>query len=727
VSDEQHKSRRILVVDDDVTVRLVARAALQQAGFEVVEASDGPSALQHLDRHPPELVLLDVELPGLDGFLVCQEILRRRPELPVVIVTGADDLESARRAFDEGARDFVPKPVNWLVLTHRCRFLLKAADSVAELKEAQSRVRAAQRMARLGTWSLDGRSGQVECSEELSHIFGVPWRRGPIPRSALTERVLPDDLDRLLRGGAEAVREARPFTGNFRIRLPDGRRRGIRLTAQPLFDAEGRLRCLSGTVQDITERARAEEQVRFLTEHDPLTGLANRNLLQELLQRELHAGRAGRTGGALLLVGLSGFRRIQEALGHEAGDRLLQAWVERISRLLESGDAGEHPLEKPVRSTLARVGGNEIAVMLPRLTDDRDAASLAQRLLAETQKPFVLDGREVSLRAGVGITLWPQDGEEPDALLRNVSAAMDHSRSQALGRCRFFKHSMNEASLERVELEGALRRAIECDELRVHYQPKLDASSGRLKGVEALVRWQHPERGLLPPARFVPLAEESGLIVRLGEWVLRKACLQHRDWRERGWGRLVLAVNLAALQLRSENLLESISLALGDAGMDPRDLELEITESALMQDEEGAAHALAAIKAQGIRVALDDFGTGYSSLGYLKRFHIDTLKIDRSFVSGLETGGKDAVLTEAILQIGRTLGLTVVAEGVETEAQWRFLRERGCDEIQGFLASPPVSPDAMAEQIRSERYPLPPPDAACGSDDARTSRGGGPR
>ena len=420
--------------------------------------------------------------------------------------------------------------------------------------------------------------------------------------------------------------------------------------------------------RDITERRQAEEKLRVVATHDPLTALPNRTLLHERLSHALaKAQRHGRLL-AVLFVDLDRFKTVNDTLGHEAGDRLLQVTAQRLYDCLRETD------------TMARQGGDEFVVLMDELTDREAITRVSQRILDAVGQPFVIDGQELHITASVGISVYPEDGR---TLLKNADIAMYRAKEKGKNNFQFYSAQIDNYSVERLALESGLRRALERDEFTLHYQPKVNIASGLITGMEALLRWQHPELGSIAPGRFIPIAEENGLILPIGAWVLKTACIQNRAWQRQGLRRFSVAVNLSPRQFAGETLLDDVKSALDASGLAPSDLELEITESMVMNNPEQAVNLLRQLKDLGIRVAIDDFGTGYSSLAYLKRFPIDSVKVDRSFVVDIPDDIDSMAIAQAVIAMAHNLRLKVVAEGVETEAQLGFLRGEGCDEIQG--------------------------------------------
>ena len=420
------------------------------------------------------------------------------------------------------------------------------------------------------------------------------------------------------------------------------------------------------------------DRVRYLAHYDELTGLPNRSMFHLRVEQALARARRAGTRMAILFIDLDRFKNINDTLGHDVGDRVLNEIAVRLRASLREVD------------TVCRLGGDEFVVLIEDLPEPAQVASVAQKILAEIARPITLETREVHITSSIGISTYPDDSADMQGLMKNADISMYRAKDQGKNNYQFYSAQMNVHTLERLALESDLRRALERDEFLLHYQPKVDIRSGQICGVEALVRWQQPGKGLIPPAQFIPLAEETGLIVPIGEWVLRTACAQSKAWQDGGLEPMRMAVNLSARQFAQENLAEDVARVLGETGLDAAWLELEITESMVMHNAEHAVLLLDRFKAMRIRLSIDDFGTGYSSLSYLKRFPIDSVKIDRSFIRDLPGNSDDAAITQAIVAMAHSLRLKVIAEGVETAEQLSFLRENGCDEMQGYHFSKPL-------------------------------------
>jgi diguanylate cyclase (GGDEF)-like protein len=703
----QRRRPLILVVDDDPVMRLMATENLQRSGFDTAEADAGERGIESFERLRPDLVLLDVEMPGLDGFQVCEAIRasRRGRHVPILILTGLDNVEAIDRAYRSGATDFSSKPVHWLVLAQRIRYILRASESFLAVRLQQLRLNQVQRLARLSSWEIDLAMGSFSTTQALHEILGLGDCVGTLDTRMLLERVHPDDRAALVDSVRESIERSTGFSLDHRIVKSGGSERIVHTQARVRAGLDGEGDVLEGFTQDITERRHAEAQIRYLACHDSLTGLGNRAAFKRRVWDALQVARRSGRMLAVLHLDLDHFKRINETFGHEAGDALLRSVADRLVDSVRASDCVARAGEPDAAALVSRLGGDEFTILLDGIADPQEAGRVALRVSGELSRPLRVENEDLVVTSSVGIAVSPQDGRDAEELLRNADSAMYHAKQGGRANFQFYSPELNAHALERLQLEARLRRAVDGGELQAHYQPRLELRTGRVTGCEALLRWQDAERGSVPPAEFIPLAEKIGLIGRLGEWVMERAMRDARGWIGGTPADFKLAINLSPAQLRDDAIVRTILRALSETGFAPDRLELEITESALIQNEARASVALGELRERGITISLDDFGTGYSSLSYLKRFPVQALKIDRSFIQGVGRDGQDTAITAAILSMARDLGLRVVAEGVETEEQRRFLAERGCDEIQGVLVSPPIPNAAFAELLREWRAP----------------------
>jgi len=456
---------------------------------------------------------------------------------------------------------------------------------------------------------------------------------------------------------------------------------------------------LERSIRYSIERKRTEDDIYRMAYYDPLTGLPNRMLFQDRLKQALQEAERDSNIVAVMFLDVDNFKRINDTFGHGVGDNLLKEIASRLSDFVRKNDS---VARQQTNNLFARLGGDEFTVLLSEIKVVEDASRVVQRINDAMSQPFLLGAQEVFVTVSTGIAIYPDDGKDSDSLIKNADSAMYYAKEHGRNNYQYYMQSMNARALERLMLENDLRRALEKDELVLYYQPQVDIVNGQVVGVEALIRWEHTEKGLVPPLDFIPIAEENGLINPIGEWVLKTACKQSRKWQEAGIHAIPMSVNIASQQFQQRNFIEIISNAINDSGISPKDLMLEITESTLMENTDAVSAKLHEVTSMGVQLSIDDFGTGYSSLSYLKRFPIHAIQIDYSFVKALNTNPDDAAIVEAIISMARSLRLDVIAEGVETEEQLEFLREQGCGVVQGYLFSHPLPADDIQNFLKYE-------------------------
>ena len=678
----------VLIADDDASARLVMRNVLEQSGFDVIEAADGKEALQIYESTAPNVVLTDIGMPDYDGLSVCEAIRQKEPcrKTPICIVTELADDNSVDRAYEAGATDFIGKPITWTALPHRLRYLLRTSEALND-------VRSLLMALPDSVFVLDehGRTFEESVGANVAAAIGIGSMNG------LTfEDIVPvAECEKVRKCIELALLSDEPQIHEFYFARGD-----VHLEAR--FVARDKLTVLA-VVRDVTERKKAELQIYDLAFYDKLTGLPNRQLFSKELENAVREARKQKSEFAILFVDLDRFKRINDTLGHSMGDELLKAVAARLhgcvrpeDRLVHS-DRGENDHFK-----LARLGGDEFVLILHDVDSEDDAASIASRIISALSVPFSCGTQQFVITPSIGIALYPQDGASNDELLMNVDSAMYKAKAAGRNTFQFYSGTMKVRSLQRLDMENELRQALDKEQFDLHYQPKVDVFTGRIVGAEALLRWHHEERGWISPADFVPIAEETGIILPLGRWVMEKACRRLSRWQHSELRQIVLSVNVSSQQVFADDLVDIVTSAVDAAGVGPEMLELEITESLLMRDIESTIAALNTLKKLGVYLSIDDFGTGYSSLSYLKRFPIDALKIDRSFVKDLHTDSDDAAICAAIIAMAQNLDLKVVAEGVELKEQLNFLRKHGCDQIQGYLISKPLPAEEFEALARKQ-------------------------
>jgi len=693
------QTQRVLVVDDDAVAREIARDVLEGQGFLVSVAEDGLRGLSLFESENPDLILLDVEMPKLNGFDTCKRLRLSRggENVPVIMVTGRDDAEAIEQAFSVQATDFISKPVNWLILLQRIRYILRAANTLIELKRDQHRLLSAQKMANLSYWDWDMAADQLLMSDQGYQILGHP----PEALQSLenySDIIYEDDKTQFSTELIDAVSKPEPWLLEYRIVTASGEIRTIKNAGETVFSDSGHTAIWSmGTLQDITEQRRSEETIRRMAFYDVVTGLHNRVAFIEELKLLINLHKRLGTPLAVLYLDLDDFKRVNDSLGHHIGDALLKAFADRLSEGLRSNDI----VARDDGSTVvARLGGDEFTLLLTDLKHQTDAAVVAQRILDELSRPFIIvddttssdepSTHELYVGASIGIAIYPDDGDNAGALLKNADTAMYAAKRSGKKAFSYYVKAMNDRALSNLAMETRLRGAVSRNELSLHYQPQIDLLSGQVIGVEALARWHSPELGHVSPGDFIPLAEETGQIIAIGTWVLETACKQLKQWQCQGFPNLKVAVNVSGLQFRQSKFEDLVANTLAQTGVAADHLEIEVTESILMSEVEQSIKTLLALKAMGVMISIDDFGTGYSSLSYLRRFPIDTLKVDQSFIQGLGIDANNTGITHAIIAMAHSLDFTVVAEGIEDKNQLTLLQERGCEIGQGFLFSKPL-------------------------------------
>ncbi len=691
---------KILIADDDLAMRLLMRESLRSMEVEIVEAEDGDQALELCRKHPPNLILLDVNMPKRDGYSVCRA-LRAMPggeDITVVMVTGLDDVASIERAYQVGATDFISKPVNWPVFSHRIRYLLRAQQAFFNLRRSQKRLAQAQRIAKLGHWEQDLASGSMDWSNEIFHIFGFSPDTVVPTREKMREKINSDDRKELDRSVAEAIEHSGKYKADYRLCGADDSVVIVHEQGEVILGDDGEPVLIRGTVQDISERVQAQEKIRKLAYFDTLTDLPNRQHFKELAEKILASVQNNGLKAAVLYIDLDRFKRVNDSFGHNLGDALLVEVAKRLKDTIRTSDLITcGALSGP---PLWRLGGDEFVILLSDLTAIEHAECVADRILKALDCSFVVQGHEFSTSASIGIAICPENGTDLDTLLKHADTALYCAKAAGRNTYKKYAAQMNARMQEKLSLEVELKRALNRDEFVLHFQPQVLTGSGRLTGLEALVRWLHPERGMIPPGEFIPLAEETGLISLIGEWVLQAACRQLKEWIDMGVEMVPVAVNLSCGQfLERKNLLRQIQKQLNSSGIPSNFLELEVTESAMMYDVEQAIATLSALKNLGVMLALDDFGTGYSSMNYLKKFPLDRLKIDRSFIRDITNEPRDAAITRSLITLSKSLGLTTIAEGVETDEQRSMLDKLECEQIQGFLISRPLPAEKILDFV----------------------------
>jgi diguanylate cyclase (GGDEF)-like protein/PAS domain S-box-containing protein len=685
----------LLVEDNPADVRLLREMFHEQISHntELTQVDTMGEAEKYLAQGVVDIILLDLGLPDAQGLETIRRARTVAPGVPLVVLTALDDESLASRALQEGVQDYLIKG------QIDARGLLRALRYAVERKNMQEALFDEKERAQV---TLNSIGDAVICTDVLGNItFLNPvaermtgWSQGEAAGRPMAEvfRILgatsretsPNPMEMAL--GQNGLMHV---PSNCILIQRDGFEVPIDATIAPIHDREGRATGVVIVFRDMGSTRTMALQMAHSAHHDFLTGLPNRKLLSDRVRQAIAAAPRHMKKVAVLFLDLDGFKHINDSLGHPIGDRLLQSIAKRLVDSVRGSD------------TVSRQGGDEFVVLLSEVEGLDSVTTTVRRLLQVGAEPHSIDQHDLHVTTCVGVSIYPEDGLDPETLIKNADTAMYQAKENGRQSYQFFKPAMNVRAVERQSIEGSLRRALERQEFAVHYQPKINLRTGEISGAEALIRWTHPTRGSVSPAQFIPVAEDCGLILPIGNWVLREACKQARTWMDAGLPLGTMGVNISAMEFRNENFLEGVFAILKDTGLDPTSLELELTESVLMKHPESTASVLQALRAKGVQVAVDDFGTGYSSLSYLQKFSIDALKIDQSFVRRITTAPDETTIVTAVIGMARSLKLRVVAEGVETLKELQFLQAHQCDEAQGYYFGRPILSEQFAKLLET--------------------------
>ncbi len=692
---------RILLIDDDPLAAESVKGALagsNDGAFEVEWVRSCAEGLKSLRSEGAQggtqtiaAVLVDLFLVDGYGIETFERLFRTAPHVPILILCAAQHEETAKLAVQRGAQDYLLKArVDGYLLPKALRNMLERATIAEKLYEEKER-------AQVTLDSIGDAVMSSDISNKVTYLNAVAetltgWSRHDATGhsveevfrivDAATRQPLPNPMALAIRGN-----EPVSLKPNCLLIRRNGVEAEIEDSAAPIHDRRGVVTGAVMVFHDVSTTRALSLKMSYLAHHDSLTELPNRAVLSDRFALALALAQRHTHQVALLFLDLDHFKNINDSLGHDVGDRLLRSVATRLRGCVRNSD------------TVSRLGGDEFVILLSELTNAEDAAVCAEKALLALSAPHYVDQHCLQVTASIGIVTYPNDGVDADTLMKHADAAMYYAKERGRNNYQFFEPAMNVRAAERQSLENDLRHAIDRHQFVLHYQPIIDLATGSISGAEALVRWSHPVRGLVGPDEFVPIAEESGFIVAIGQWVLREACRQAREWQEAGLVPMRVAINISAVELRHKNFVANLRTILTETGLPARCVELELTETFLMQDSKSTAAVMDALKDTGVSLALDDFGTGYSSLSHLRHFPIDTLKIDRAFVHGLATNADDACIVSAVIQMGRTLNIRTVAEGIETPEQLAFLQAKNCSEGQGFCLSQPLAAEEFAQLL----------------------------
>ena len=685
----------LLVEDNPGDARLLREMFNEQGlhGIDLTHVECMGEAEVHLGQTAFDIILLDLGLPDVHGLGAVRRAHAAAPRVPLVVLTSSDDESMATQAFQEGAQDYLIKgQIDGRGLIRALRYAIERKTLEEAFFDEKERAQV----------TLNCIGDAVVCTDIAGNITflnlvaekmtGWAWKEAtgrPMAEvfkilDALSRETTPNPMQRVVGQG-----RTMHVPANCILIRRDGFEIPIEDSVALIHNREGEATGAVIVFRDVSAARAMAVQMMHSAEHDFLTGLPNRMLLNDRVNQAIAAAPRHNKKVAVLFLDLDGFKHINDSLGHPIGDKLLQSIAKRLVNCVRGSD------------TVSRQGGDEFVVLLSEMEQSEDAAISALRLLQAVAEAHTIDQHDLHVTTSIGVSVFPDDGKDAETLIKNADTAMYQAKENGRQSYQFFKPAMNVRAVERQSIEENLRRALERQEFALHYQPKIDLRTGKISGAEALIRWTHPVRGPVSPAQFIPVAEDCGLILPIGQWVLREACKQARAWVDAGLPVTSMAVNISSMEFRDDNFLDSVFAALSETGLDPQSLELELTESVLMKRAESAASVLKTLRARGVQIAVDDFGTGYSSLSYLTKFPIDALKIDQSFVRQISSTPDDTTIVTAVISMGRSLKLRVIAEGVETQEELAFLQDRLCDEAQGYYFSRPVLPTQFANLLKN--------------------------
>jgi diguanylate cyclase (GGDEF)-like protein/PAS domain S-box-containing protein len=687
---------KILLIENDQAAADEIRAALAGAGsgsFDVEWVRQLSEGLERLSKRGIAAVLLELSLPDSHGIETFDKLFTTAPDVPILILGGNVPEALAKEAVGRGAQDY-------LLPGHLDSYSLpRALRNAIERKAVEDALYVEKERALVTLNSIGDAVLSTDISGNITYLNLVAesmtgWHREEATGKPLAEvfRIIDGATRKTDRDPMKmAVEQNRTvgLTANCVLIRRDGFESAIEDSAAPIHDRAGRVIGAVIVFHDVSAARAMSLQMTHSAQHDLVTNLPNRLLLNDRITQSISLARRRNRPIAVIFLDLDRFKYINDSLGHATGDQLLQSVSKRLLAGVRSSD------------TVSRQGGDEFVILLSEITYPEDAATSARKILLSLNAPHSIGEQDLHIDGSIGISVYPEDGEDAETLIKNADTAMYHAKESGRNNFQFFKAEMNLKSVERQSLEGSLRHALEREEFLLHYQPKVNLDTGKITGIEALIRWQQPDRGLVPPAQFVPIAEDCGLILPIGRWVLREACRQARAWQDAGLPPTPIAVNVSAVEFRDKGFVESVRTILSETGLEARYLGLELTEGVLMEDAESTAAVLQELKMMGVHLAVDDFGTGYSSLSYLRQFPIDVLKIDQSFVHQITANPDDSTIVSAVINMGRSLKYRVIAEGVETQEQLAFLQSQHCAEGQGYLFSRPLAADQFAKLLRT--------------------------
>ncbi|MBL0711345.1 MAG: EAL domain-containing protein [Colwellia sp.] len=685
----------ILVVDDELVGRIYIEKALQDEGYDVVTAENGQQAIELVASQTPDMVVMDVMMPIMDGYAASRAIRKNENEnenainVPILMLTGLDDIESVEKSFAAGATDFVVKPVNLPIFKQRVRYGIATHEAALVLNKQQQRLQQAQAVAQMGYWDWDVENNFVYWSGEACKILSLSTGELQNSYEALMAIVHPDDRKKVQFAISQSIEKNTVYSVEHKVLRDDQQLQVLYQNAELIKDDAGKVIRMLGIIQDVTEKHLSQKKIQYLAYYDSLTDLPNRILFCDQLDQAIKLANQRKKSVAILMIDIDRFSNINASLGHDIGDEFIAAISKSLKEAL--GTNGQ----------LGKISDVKFGLFIENDTSIEALTNLADKLLNTLSKTYEVKGNKLVCTGSIGIISSSLENKEVELLIRQADRAMSEAKKSGGNRFHFYNKTMKFHTLHMLTVERELRKAMQTNELVVYYQPKCSVETGRIKGMEALIRWNHPEKGLVPPNDFISIAEETGQIVPIGKWVLEEACKQTVKWHQQGFKDLVISVNVSVKQFHHKGFTDDVFTALNNSGIDYHCVDLEITESCSINGFEKAINLLNSFREKGINISMDDFGTGFSSLSFLQKLPLDTLKVDRAFIKDITANGENGELAKLIIAVAKELKLSVVAEGVETEEHLHFLKEARCDEFQGYLTSPALPASQFKELLVS--------------------------
>ncbi len=679
----------IMVVDDELVGRIYIESALKSEGYETITVENGQQAVTMAKELSLSMIIMDVLMPVMDGYEACIAIRAQEEQLktPIIMLTGLEDIESVEKSFSAGATDFIVKPVNLAIFQQRVRHGLNTRETDIELYKQHLRQSHAYKVAKMGYWDWDVETGEIYWSDEVYSMFSISPKKFDNNRDALRALTTADDYNKIKSSCMASLEKGIPYSIEHQIKQPDKQFQVVHQHAELIRDDAGKIIRMLGIVQDITESYLSKEKIHHQLYYDNLTDLPNRTLFNERLDSILKKPERITDGLTILLINLDRFKNINDSYGQELGDKFLISIANKLKNKARSTD------------TLTRLGADEFALIIEGAISHKGIEKVANKLLTVLSSTHRIDGYELISTGSIGIAVSSPENYDKKTLIQQAGLAIHHVKEIGGNQFCFFDKKMNSGAYQALIIEKELRHALERNELAVFFQPKVCVDTGKINGMEALIRWQHPEKGLISPFEFIPIAEKTGLIIPIGKWIFKEACQQTKIWHQQGYGDLIVSINVSAKQFYQHDFFTDICNTIEAIGIDPHCVDLEVTESCTMNDLKSTISLLSRFREMGIRISLDDFGTGFSSLSILKQLPLDTLKIDIAFIRDINDKGENGELAKLIIAMAKTLELKTVAEGVELQHHLDFIANEDCDEYQGYFFSQPLPVNEFTELL----------------------------